>query len=317
MVRHPTRKPKTLRTKNIKRKTGAKSQAKQIVALSRQVSKINKEQYQNIRTSWQRNVLPIGLWATAHNPYICPLPYVVNDPLGNSPITSARFWTDSKNAASQPTFVKRLVFGYSEAAVNSPKIYHTGGILRYQIYTSEPTYTKVGLFLIRPKKAQADQLVLDRKFKAGGTVVTTPGSQSKLTPDVDFLTHSGVGTVNTLFGSEINRKYWDVLYKREIGLSTPTGAVFDTIVSASTSSPNNNALVASGTIRLPPGGEIKNVSTETQTTGNLSAPAIEAQYLDQRNENSCYLVAIHNDVTIDLQSIDMGFVITDYYKAVV
>jgi len=318
MARDPTKKPKSLRSKNIKKKTGNKAQAVQIAALSREVSKINKEQFERIRTSWQRNVLPIGLWSTANNPYICPIPYVVNDPLGNSPIANARFWSDTKVAAIQPNFVKRLVFGYSEAAANSGKIYHTGGKLRYQIYTTEPSYTKMSLFLIRPKKKQADQIIIDRKMKESGLIAGGPGSQSILTEDVDFTAHSGVGgSFNTLFGAEINRKYWDVLYKREIGLSTPTGAVFDTIVGGNASDTNNNALVASGTIKIPAGGEIKNVSTLTQTTGNLSAPALEVQYLDQTNENACYLVAIYNDVTIDVQSIDMGFIVTDYYKAVV
>lgn len=80
--------------------------------------------------------------------------------------------------------------------------------------------------------------------------------------------------------------------------------------------PLNNALVAAGTIRLPAGGEIKAVGYQTQENES-PATALEQQYLDQRCENSCYLVAIQNDVQADAQNIQLGFVVTDYYKVVV
>jgi len=49
------KKPKVLKRKNIKRKTGAKSQAKQITALSSQLTKLTKTQYETIQTVWNRN----------------------------------------------------------------------------------------------------------------------------------------------------------------------------------------------------------------------------------------------------------------------
>ena len=314
----PSKKPKILRRKRIMRNRGAKSQAKQIATLSRQVSNINKEQFERIRTSWQRMNLPIGAGAIA-SPYICPLPYAPCDPLGTSPVGAAQRWIDNRQIAAQQFFTKRMVFGHSEASANSNKIYHTGGVLRYTIYTSEPSYTKIGLFLVRPKKKQADQLVLDRTMKTVGAA-NAPGAHSKMFDDIDFTAHTGAGSGNnTYYGAEINRKYWDVLYKREIGLSQPTpyftaGTPFEQ--DGGNVSPKNNALVASGTIRLPAGGEIKAVGNLTQV-GQSPTNALEVQYLDQRNEDAVYLVAVHNDLQVDAQNIQMGFIVTDYYKAVV
>ncbi|AXQ66358.1 MAG: putative capsid protein [Cressdnaviricota sp.] len=317
MAKDPTKKSKTLRRRNINRRTGAKAQSKQIMALSRTVSKMNREQLDRVRTCWQRNNLPIGSGGAIATPYICPIPYAMCDPLGASPVPNATVWSDNRVIASQPTFSKRLVFGYAEASAGSNKIYHTGGKLRYQIFTEEPSYTKLTLCLIRAKKKQADQLITDRDLKAssgGGQA----GSASKLYDDVDYTVHNGNGgTLDTWYGAEINRKYWDVLYTREVAL----GAIKDLSASNVTrvtpvTRPKNNSLVATGTIPLPAGGEIKAVGYAT-TQNESPATAMEQQYLDQRNEDSCYLVAINNDLQIDLQNISMGFVVTDYYKAVV
>lgn len=315
MPSDPFKKPDVL--KNVKRKTGAKAQAKQISALSTQITKINKEQTENVRTSWYRENLPIGNVILA-DPYICPLPYVMCDPLGTSPVVGSQTWSDNVTSASQPSFTKRMVFGYSDAAANSNKVYHTGGRLRYQIWTSEPSFTKLGLYLIRPKKGMADQLVLDRKFKAS-VGASLPGEVSSLTNDIDYSVHASPpgAAVSTFFGSEINRKYWDVLYHREIALSHPQAAGFSANANANNASPSNNALTAAGTIKIPAGGLIRNMSTLTQTSGDKTAAAFECQYQDQQNETGCFLVGIHNDLTLDAQTLDLGFIVTDYYKVVV
>lgn len=318
MAKNPTKKPRVLRRKNIMRKKGATAQAKQIATLSRQLTSITKENYERIRTSWQRMNLPIGAGAIA-SPYICPLPYAPCDPLGTSPVTAAQRWADNRQLAAQQFFTKRLVFGHSEAAANSNKMFHTGGKLRYTIYMNEPSYTKIGLFLIRPKKKQADQLVVDRTMKTLGAA-SAPGANSRLYDDVDFTTHDGAGGNNsTWYGAELNSKYWDVLYKREISLSQPKPffvASNPQQQDAGNVSPANNAIVASGTIKLPAGGEIKAVGNLTQI-GQSPTTALEQQYLDQRNEDGCFLVAVHNDVQADGQNVSMGFVVTDYYKTVV
>lgn len=317
MPRDPTKKPMMLRRKNIKNRTGAKAQSKQIMALSRSVAKMNREQTDAVRTCWQRDNLPIGSSGAIATPYICPIPYALCDPLGQSPVPQANVWSDNRVIASQPTFSKRLVFGYAEAAGNSNKIYHTGGKLRYQIFTEEPSYTKLTICLIRAKKKQADQLIVDRKFK-GAVGAGEAGSAANIYDDVDYTVHNGnAGSLDTWYGAEINRKYWDVLYKREIAL----GAIKDLSASNVTritpvTRPKNNSLVATGSINLPAAGVITAVGYQT-TQNESPATAMEQQYLDQRNEDSLYLVAINNDLQIDTQNISMGFVVTDYYKAVV
>lgn len=317
MAKKPYKKSTTLRKKNIMRRKGASSQAKQILTLSKQISSMQKEQFNNVRTCWQRDSLPIGSGGAIATPYICPIPYALCDPLGASPVPAAQVWSDNRVIASQPTFSKRLVFGYAEAAGNSNKIYHTGGILRYQIFSEEPSYTKLTIFLIRAKRKQADQLITDRGLK-GSAGAGSAGSAARLFDDVDFTVHNGNGgTLDTYFGAEMNRKYWDVLYKREIAL----GAVKDLSASNVTritpvTRPKNNSLIATGQIRIPAGGEIKAVGYAT-TQNESPATAMEQQFLDQRNEDSCYLVAVNNDLQIDTQNISMGFVVNDYYKVVV
>lgn len=309
------KKPRALR--NVRRKTGARAQSKQIAALSRQMTNLNKEQLDKIRTSWQRNNLPIGSGGIIPSPYICPIPYALCDPLGASPVAGAQVWSDNRVIASQPTFTKRLVFGYARASKNSNKIYHTGGRLRYTVYTDEPSYTKLTICLIRPKKNQADQLITDRGFKQTGTSGSS-GSAAQLQDDIDFTVHNGTGgSYDTWYGAEINRKYWDVLYLREVALNSPKDLSASSFVRTTPNvRPKNNSLVATGTIKLPAAGVITAVGYATSQTQS-SATAMEQQFLDQRNEDSVYLVAINNDLQADTENVQMGFVVTDYYKAVV
>lgn len=313
----PTKKPKTLRKKNIKRRTGAAAQSKQIMALTRQITRMNKEQTDRIRTCWQRNNLPVGSGGAIATTYICPIPYAPCDPLQVSPVPNAQIWSDNRVIAAQPTFRKRIVFGYAEAAADSNKMYHTGGKLRYQIFTEEPSYTKLTIALIRPKKKQADQLSIDRGLK-GEVGAGAAGSASKLYDDLDFTVHNGTGgALDTYYGAEINRKYWDVLYKREIALGSVKDFSASNVTRVTPVTNNkNNSLVACGTINLPAAGLIKAVGHET-SANDSPATAFEQQYLDQRNEDSVYLVAINNDLQIDTQNISMGFVVNDYYKSVV
>jgi len=314
------RKPNVLKKKNIMRKKGATSQAKQIDALSRSLSKMNRVQYERIRTFWQRDSLPVGSGGAIATNYICPVPYALCDPNAESPLApNSQRWSDNRAIASQPYFTKRLVFGRSQAADNSNCIYHTGGILRYQVTTTEPSYTKATIMLIKPKRNQAAQLVIDRDLK------TTPtggysGGNSRLYRDIDYTVHSGQGGPNdTWFGAEINSKYWTTLYKREVGL----GSIKDTSASSvqrvtPVENPKNNSLIATGKIRLPAGGVIKAVGYATQQSAtDPDVQAMEQQYIDQRPEDTCYLVVVNNDLTIDGQNLSMGFCVTDYYKAVV
>lgn len=330
MTTNPIKKPRILRRRNIKRNTGSRAQAKQITALSRAVTKINKEQTERIRTVWQIDKKAIGTAASSEaTAYICPIPYALMDPLGSSPLVQAKYWADNNmpSVTGQTYFSKRLVFGYSNAAKNANKIYHTGGKLRYQIVTSEPSFTKLTMFLVKPKAKQADQLVLDRQLK-GATVATVAppapagytGSAAHMYKDVDFTTYTPGAAipVDTVFGAEINRKYWDVLYRREIAMTHPGATTIVANTNPANTNPKNNALIATGTIKIPAAGVIVNKSSATQLgVEDKQADALENALLDMRNEQNYTLVIIHNDATADAESVKLSAVINDYYRAVV
>lgn len=240
------------------------------------------------------------------------------DPLGSSPVIDATRWGDNRFNASQNFYTKRMVFGYSDSAANSSRVFHTGSKLKYMIWTNEPSYTKVCLFLVKPKKNQSDQLTLDRNLM-GRVSGQQAGTLGQIVKDVDYTVHDGSGDMvgSTLWGAELNHKYWTVLYKREVSLSNPQATEFLPEATASTSDPANNSLVASGTIRIPAGGVLRSVGQATHAATDASSPAFEQQFVDQRREDSVYLVVIQNDSTLDNQQISMGFTVNDYYKAVV
>ena len=48
------RKPRVLKRKNIKRRTGAKAQSKQIAAVTKQVTALTKTQYETVQTTYER-----------------------------------------------------------------------------------------------------------------------------------------------------------------------------------------------------------------------------------------------------------------------
>jgi len=324
-----TGKPKVLRRKNVKRRTSAKSQSRQIMALSRQVSSITRRQFEKCHTTWQRGLAPIDRPATDQGTaYVCPIPYVPCTADGAASGVPQRFWTDNLNPFSNP-FGKKVVFGLPENAAGSNEVYHTGGNIKYQILTNEPSLTKYTLFLIRPKKVHADQLVKDRKMKtiASGGIVA--GGECFLTPDLDYIVHTPgalPGLTQSYFGAQMNRKYWDVLYTREIVLGQPGGlgggttdfpAATRTSNTTGGGSPTSVSM-ASGSIKIPAGGLIKLSAVEPQEGGTNASQATswEVNYDDQTNEAGCYLVCINNGITTDGESANMSLLVHDYYKAV-
>lgn len=318
----PIKKTKTLKTKNVKRKTGAKAQSKQILALSTQINKLTKTQFEPLRTSWQRAVLPVDPLIVGA-PYICPIPYSMGDPLGQLSSATLSAWSDNLGIAAQPTYRKRIVFGHSGASDISPEIHHTGGILRYRFINEEPAFTTADVYLVRPKRKQSDQISVDRKLRNGSLTNSAPGAGAFMQPDIDYTTFQPdgvIGTATSYFGSEINRKYWTVLGKRSHSFSHPGGnKVAPNTADPANTRPANNSIVATGSFKLPAGGVLKNSSIaagDTPITNNNSN-AMTLAYLDEENEKTCYLVVISNGASVDLETLNLGFVVNDYYKAVV
>ena len=317
-------KPKVLKRKNVKRHIGARSQSRQIMALSRQVSSITRRQFANCHTTWQRALAPIdrGIGSIGEA-YVCPIPYVPCSPTG-AVAGGQSFWTDNL-APSVGSYGKKVVFGLSENAAGSNLVYHTGGNIKWQITTNEASLSKYSMFLIRPKRIFADQLTKDRRLKSGSIF----GGEGYLTQDLDYIVHNpgaALGLTQTYFGAQMNRKYWDVLYHREITLGRPGGyggSLVDFPISTAVAdmgasgNPANTAATASGTIKLPAGGAIKNGQVESQGGGTNASQATgwEVPYSDQTNESGLYLVIVNNGVTTDGESAQMSMLVHDYYKA--
>jgi len=310
-------KPRAL--KGIKKRTGAKAQSKQISAISRQLSTLTKRQFAKVHTVWQRNMLTVDTTLGGLQCYVCPIPFAPGNPTGASQPGGQVAWTDNLSIASQSFFAKKAVFGVAREAATSNEIYHTGGCIKWQLVSNEATMSKYYLFLIRPKKAMADQLVKDRRFKMGTALNPTLGKDAFLTQDLDYVVHSeGSGT--TVFGAQVNRKYWDVLYSKEVTVGANDAG--DRTQNINYNAPGSAALTSltdRGTIKLPAGGMIKNASVSSQSgTGNAAqATSWEVGFGDQENETGCYLICIHNGATVDGEFTKLGFIVHDYYKACV
>ena len=313
--------PRALKGRNIRRRTGAKAQSKQISAISRQLSTLTKRQFAKVHTVWQRNMLTVDNTLGGLQCYVCPIPVAPGNPTGASQPGGPVVWTDNLSLAAQASFQKRAIFGVAREAATSNEIYHTGGCIKWQMISTEVDFSKYYLFLIRPKKAMADQLIKDRLFKAGSALNPTLGKAAFLTPDLDYVVHTENAT-NTVFGAQINRKYWDVLYSKEVTFGrNPAGSpqaeqIFNY------NAPGSAALTPltdRGTIPLPAGGMIKNASVASQSgTGNAAqATSWEVGYGDQENETGCFLICVNNGATVDGADSKLGFIVHDYYKACV
>jgi len=313
--------------RSLKRRSSARrgrtTSTRTLSTLTRKVNRLTRDNTEKIVTTWSRAQLPIQTLTSSGYPYICPVPYNPMDPNDKQDPGggSTTRWRDILGLAVEPYFTKSFQFGHSAAALNTNHLRHTGGTLKWQMASSEPDYTKVTLALIRPKKSVADQLTADRALLGPGTIPygpsgATPNPPLRVGEDYSVWKAGGsstTGTPSTYFGTTFNRKYWDVLYQREMAFGHPGAQGFAGNTSANNSSPMNNAIVHTGTIKLPAGGNIRSVSRTVSDTDE----AVCLGLLDQRNENACYLVAIQNGVTADLEEITMGFIVLDYYQATI
>jgi len=320
MPKNPTKKPKVLKRKNIKRRTGAKSQAKQISALSTQVAKITKQQFESVMLGWIRPKSTIDTTVGGIGAYICPIPITPQNPYVQDTVTEGGQikWSDNRGMSASNYFTKSPCFGSSEAARNSSEWIHTGSTLKWRLETTEPTFSTYSMFLIQAKSRQADQLISDRGLK-NSTGGGFPGSASQLREGVDYLTHP------QLFGTMLNKKYWKVLHTRQINFSVPgvtdfKNANVDLQGGANT---RNNTVIKEGTFKIPAGGSIKcfNVmpykDLSSPALGRKPANASQLGYLDGDNSKTCYLVIVNNGVAVDGEFASLSLMALDNYKAVV
>lgn len=316
--RRRPRAKRTLAPKSIKRRKSANAQSKQILSLARQVKMLTRTNTSLIRTSWARGQERIQTLTSSGTPFICPIPYHMMDPNDSFTPGSGITTTWRSNLFQVPAFRKKLVFGTADAAINSNKIRHTGSVIKWQMESTEASYSKVTLLLVRAKRGMADQLAADRALLGTSVPYGPDGSSDHFKRDVDYVVHDiptsiTSGGSNTFHSVTWNTKYWDVLYQKQVAFGHPNAQGFIPQVMAANISPQNNAMVATGQIRMPACGMIR--STAKDPSGVTKA--CELGLVDQRNENACYLVAIQNGVAADLEAISLGWICVDYYKAAV
>lgn len=317
-----TKKPKVLKRKNIKRKTGAAAQSKQIAALTSQVSNLVKTQYETVQTVWNRNNLSVDSLLSGTTAYICPLPKSMCNCFSQSTLQTATLgdkrlpWSDNLGIAAQPTYKKIPIFGSSSAARNSPNATHVGGVLKWRMITEEPTFSTYSIFVISPKKKQADQLITDRALK-GETTGDNPGRNGSLTGGTDYITHPDV------MGTVFNKKFWNVDYHREVNFSHPGGSSLAANINPANTNPLNNSIIQTGSVKLKPGGVLKCFnnqgpnSTVNPDEGFKPVNASQIGYIDEQNEKTQFLVIINNGVSADLETVNLSLLVKDYYKVVV
>lgn len=308
------KKPKALKRKYVKRKTGAKAQSKQILALSKQVNKLTKLTKTTFATTYFRDSIAIDSTTGSSTCFICPLPYHCCDPYETFVTNTANTWGDNLYSANENKYKKVCLFQPPPSIQNSQEIYHTGGTIKWQMVSNEPAYSKVFLALISPKKQYADQLLIDRGFQTG----IYPGAASEMVYGTDYICHNGGGnstSPSTYFGTSINRKLWTVHKSKEIAFSHPGGSNMAANVNPANTNPRNNATVASGEWKIPAGHLCANVSDRADKSTSDPVAAIQAGILDSKQENLCYLIAIQNGAKIDGEVISLGFQVMDYYTA--
>jgi len=317
------RKAKALKKTNIRRRTGAKAQSKQIAALSKSVTSLTKSNYETVSLVWNRPNLTIDTTTGGTNAYICALPvsmcnaYNQNTVLTLGALDQRIQWTDNLAIAAMDNFRKDVLFGSSLNARNSPEVTHMGSRLHYRFVSTEPSFSTYSMFVVRPKRTQSDQLTTDRQLKNGTTLNPTNGTAADLTQGVDYITHPDI------LGTTFNKKYWSVLAKRNINFSHPNSTSINRTVSANNASTKNNAIIAEGSIRIPGGTVIRNFNRtpfEDQSNpdqGFMKTSASQIGFVDEPNHATSYLVVVNNGVSVDGETVKLAFMVKDYYKATV
>lgn len=313
------KKPRTLRSKNIKRKTGSRAQSKQILQLSKSLTKLKKSNYESVATVWNRENLGIDTALGGVNAYICPIPismcnvYSQNTVITDGLADQRLQWSDNLGIAAQPYFQKSPLFGSSEAARDSPEVTHTGTYINYRLICAEPSFSTYSIFLIRARKRHSDQMISDRQLKNG----TVNGRDGALRQGVDFITHPDV------MGSEINKKYWEILYQREWNFGHPGSTSQNRTASANNASPLNNAIIATGRMKVPGGTVLRNQNitpyedTSNPVLGFKKASASQIGFVDEPNHSSAYIVIVNNGSSADADVVSLSLLVHDYYKATV
>lgn len=271
--------------------------------------------------AWVRPKATIDLVAGTTNAYVCPIAITPNNPVGQitSQSTAPLRWSDNRGISSANYFTKSPIFGMSNAARDSPEWIHKGSTLKYRLETNEPSFATYSVFLVQAKSRQADQLISDRNLKGATGGSTYPGSASQLNENSDYVTHPDV------MGTMFNKKFWKVLYQRQINFSVPgvTDVKETNADLQGGANTRDNTVLKEGSMRIPAGGSIKCFNTlplkdtSNPTLGRQAANAIQLGYLDEDTSKTCYLVIVNNGVSVDGELTSLSTLVVDHYMAVV
>lgn len=108
-----------------------------------------------------------------------------------------------------------------------------------------------------------------------------------------------------------------------MNFSHPGASAAVTNANPANTDPRNNAIIATGTIKLSAGGTLKCFNNQTGAVagqpdqGFKPANASQIGYVDEQNEKTQYLVIVNNGVSADLETVNLSLLCKDFYKAVV
>lgn len=312
--------PKALKGRNIRRRTGARAQSKQIAALSTQVAKLSKQTVCRFALAWQKkneSVEPVSS-SIGNQAYILPVPTGPCDPFVSSTTNpqGANTWTDNRYGQNQTTYRKVPIFGIPTQVKSAKHIQHMGSKLMWQLTSTENDFSKLTIALIKPKRKYADQLTIDRLLVTGNV----PGELATISTNLDFMAFDGgAGSTGqesvTMHSVVFDRTKWDVIHKREVAFSHPGATQISGNVNPANTRPKNNAIIKTGTFYVPKAKNVvRNVSKRVDGSQN-PVNAIGTGVLDESNEDRCYLVVIGNGNRVDAATISLSCITYDYYAS--
>lgn len=278
--------------KRAKKRTGAKAQSKQIVALSKQISKIADISSVPLQLRWQRSNtfidrLPLTAGESGKlSKYICPMPVAPNQVGGGG----ADFADTGPVALQQLDFKKQKIWVTATDVNQKPRCTHRGGYITYKLSRTNFSLRFYKVMLIRAKTVVADQLSLQRGFQFYSPTANPPiiaGQNSNLVEGYDYIHNPIITVLDPITGVQMNPQMWDVLYSKTFKFGTNKPFLRPELSPNSLANTIGNTMrtEATGYIKLPAGGAVHKIwSTDhTQQATNLD-------YVNQRSEKNVFLV---------------------------
>ena len=303
-----------------RRRTGAKSQGRQISRLYKAVARIKDDTTVSFSTQYQMiNIavgnLTTGLPGSEPSVYICPI-----DPCGAHNYWAGPGGTSGVQACDNHhvtgtnggNLINHVAtFAWQPNITNIAQLKIKSWNLSYKLETTETDLTEVTVSLIRPRAKQADGLVKQCGFKSTikdwgaptGVEWCNPGLNSFLQRDEDYTYFDGVvpagaAAQKTMTGVMFNLKKWEVIFKKVHRLQLPAAQGVGESMHPNIVNPNYNFRTQYGSHTYNQNLTISGTNRYLQSM--VAGTGQEASYLDIPNESQVMLVVLCNDETVDL-----------------